>query len=318
MNSLTTKYLLLEKNGTIPHSTLMNPSQGNNSPIIQALNMGFLPYPMPPAIHFKDMQSKMKLTDVQPSQLEILKVFPGQCGHPIAVSARFWYNIYGFSWGPIGEWAYDWEKKKSFPWKTKAKSFTPYPLLPFPHTQIDGTVTIPIMMEVMSSDKVLPVASEVEVDEFLQGVEREIEEGLRESGWPEESFDSVLPVPGNIRQSSQLIKEEEGGKCHLIKAEKRELNKVTIGVTQQRKHCRIMPYPAARRLKEVLKALTSSKLSSDSSTSQTSANNKGSAANNSELSNPLSPELRRESSPDLPLSPLNLEYPTTNSMDSDE
>ncbi|PBK63538.1 hypothetical protein ARMSODRAFT_1024003 [Armillaria solidipes] len=109
MNSAATEYLLLEKSGTVPRSTILSPD-GVPGPTVQALNMGFLPYPMPPAIHAEHVRSEMRLIDLAPSQLDSIEVFPEIMGRAVAVDAKHWYKKYGLARGPPGEWGYDWKK----------------------------------------------------------------------------------------------------------------------------------------------------------------------------------------------------------------
>ncbi len=108
MNSSSTEYLLLEKNGTVPRSILMMPNRAQG-PVIQALNMGFLPYPMPPAIHSEFVRSEMRLVELSPAQLELMEAFPEIMGRAVAVDPRHWYEQYRLARRPANEWGYEWK-----------------------------------------------------------------------------------------------------------------------------------------------------------------------------------------------------------------
>ncbi|PBK59698.1 hypothetical protein ARMSODRAFT_1027139 [Armillaria solidipes] len=108
MNTASTEHLLLEKDSSVPRSVLMYPN-GVPGPVVQALNMGFLPYPMPPVVHSEFVRSEMRLVNLDPSQLEKMEAFPEIMGRAVAADPKHWYELYRLARGPANEWGYDWK-----------------------------------------------------------------------------------------------------------------------------------------------------------------------------------------------------------------
>ncbi|PBK66623.1 hypothetical protein ARMSODRAFT_1021425 [Armillaria solidipes] len=97
MSSAAPEYLLFEKDGSVPVSTLLNSPDGKG-PTIQALNMGFLPYPISPASHTEYTGEDLRFLDVSKEFLDTLE---------------HWYNIFRITKGPTKEWGFDWGLKEN-------------------------------------------------------------------------------------------------------------------------------------------------------------------------------------------------------------
>ncbi|PBK63539.1 hypothetical protein ARMSODRAFT_1024004 [Armillaria solidipes] len=132
-----------------------------------------------------------------------------------------------------------------------------------------------------------PPASPNTVEAFLAEVTKEIEKQISAEldFWPDEgNSNSVLPVPGPLKRSMQLINEAE------------------TGLADRRKSQRSVPYPTPDRLPNA----QSIKIEANSS----SSSNKEVAESSSET--------LTSTSVDLTLSPLALEYPSTAAMEIPE
>lgn len=159
-----------------------------------------------------------------------------------------------------------------------------------------------------------PPASPALVERFLEEVSKEIEKGLvheQDEFWPDKgNRNLVLPVPGPVRQASQLITEGEKGKCSPIHKNS-GLTDCWLPIRERRKSQRSTPYPQLCKigLTEVVRELAMSE--EDTLSTQ--------------RSDPLSPILSMSDSSlasitappfiNLMLSLLALEYPSTSSLD---
>ncbi|SJL06873.1 uncharacterized protein ARMOST_10215 [Armillaria ostoyae] len=86
------EYVLLNKDGKVPYSALLN-NPNVPGPTIQALNLAFIPYPLPAVTHSETVSSEPSYIDVPLPMLDEVEVQPAQMGKPMT-----------------GEWAYKWEK----------------------------------------------------------------------------------------------------------------------------------------------------------------------------------------------------------------
>ncbi len=114
MSNTCTKYILTEKSRVISHSTLLTLNDGEG-PVVQALNIGHKPYPLPATSHTEYISKDFCLLDVSKEFLESLEMYPGKMGQPMVVNTRFWWGLYGLGEGPKGEWAYNWKLKDNLP-----------------------------------------------------------------------------------------------------------------------------------------------------------------------------------------------------------
>ncbi len=89
---------------------MLSPDSIPRPTVQQALNMGFLPYPMLPALHSEHVKSKMRLINLTPYHLDSMEAFLDIMGRAVMVDTQHWYEKYGLARGPAGEWGYDWKK----------------------------------------------------------------------------------------------------------------------------------------------------------------------------------------------------------------
>ncbi len=136
ISSTPDKFLLTKGNGTIPFSSLLLPELGIVRPIVQALNMGHLPYPLPAVLHSECVSPELNLVNFPLEQLQTLQIDPTSLGKPVAVIAKYWYHLYGFSEGPVGEWVYDWKLEQGLPIKQRDEG-----KFSINHTQAQAMVT---------------------------------------------------------------------------------------------------------------------------------------------------------------------------------
>ncbi|SJL17569.1 uncharacterized protein ARMOST_21121 [Armillaria ostoyae] len=114
------EYILLSKDGKVLYSALLS-DPSHQGPMVQALNMGFMLYPLPAVVHSEPVESELRFINVPFAMLDEVEVQPALMGKPVVVDPCYGYNLYRVSRGPEGEWAYKWgnDWREVAVWKDK-------------------------------------------------------------------------------------------------------------------------------------------------------------------------------------------------------